>query len=253
MSVRLPRARRREIHFLSAAEVTALAEATVSPYDTLIYLLAYGGLRWGEAAALRRSRCHLTRSRIEVSESLAEVAGRLYFGPTKTYRRRTVVLPGFLREMLAAHLARHVERTPEALVFTDSVGGPLRNANFRQRMWQPAVAAACLPEGLRIHDLRHTCAALLIARGAHPKAIQAHLGHSSIQVTLDIYGHLFPDEMDRLAEQLDAAHVASSRQIAASVRHGGGAEVIEFPSRGRKVAADQGASEWGGEDSNLRP
>jgi integrase len=64
-----------------------------------------------------------------------------------------------------------------------------------------------------------TCAALLIAQAAHPKAIQTHLGHSSIQVTLDLDGHLFPDEMDRLAEHLDAAHGAASVQIAASVRH----------------------------------
>jgi hypothetical protein len=77
---------------------------------------------------------------------------------------------------------------------------------FWHRIWTPSVAAAGLPPNLRIHDLRHTCAALLIARGAHPKAIQTHLGHSTIQVTMDRYGHLFPDEMDRLAEGLDAAY-----------------------------------------------
>src|SRR6266496_1559577 len=54
--------------------------------------------------------------------------------------------------------------------------------------------------------MRHTCAALLIAQGAHPKAIQVHLGHSSIQVTMDRYGHLFPDEWDRLAASLDETH-----------------------------------------------
>jgi integrase len=95
-------------------------------------------------------------------------------------------------------------------------------------------AAAGLPDDLRIHDLRHTNAALLIAQGAHPKAIQTHLGHSSIQVTLDLYGHLYPDEMDRLAAHLDAAHGAKPPQVAASVRHPGGAEVIEFPLRSGK-------------------
>jgi integrase len=64
---------------------------------------------------------------------------------------------------------------------------------------------AGLPEQIRFHDLRHTCASLLIAQGAHPKVIQAHLGHSSIQVTMDRYGHLFPDAMDHLADRLDAA------------------------------------------------
>ena len=76
-------------------------------------------------------------------------------------------------------------------------------------MWIPALQAAGLPEDLRIHDMRHTCAALLIAQGAHPKAIQIHLGHSSIQVTMDRYGHLFPNEWDRLAEGLDQTHRAA--------------------------------------------
>jgi hypothetical protein len=120
-------------------------------------------------------------------------------------------------------------------------------------VWQPAVRALGLPSNLRIHDLRHTCAALLIAQGAHPKAIQAQLGHSSIQVTLDLYGHLFPDDLDRLATQLDAAHEAVSGQIAASVRPGGGAEVIELARRAGKIASDQRVSEWGGLDSNQRP
>lgn len=59
---------------------------------------------------------------------------------------------------------------------------------------------------LRPHDLRHTCAALLVADGAHPKAVQVHLGHSSIQVTMDRYGHLFPSAAEELANRLDATH-----------------------------------------------
>ena len=120
-------------------------------------------------------------------------------------------------------------------------------------MWLPAVEAAGLPEDLRIHDLRHTCAALLVAQGAHPKAIQAHLGHSSIQVTLDLYGHLFPDEMDRLAERLDAANAAVSPRAAAFSRHPGGGEVVELRSEREKAESDQRVSEWGGLDSNQRP
>jgi integrase len=253
VGVSLPRARRREMHFLSAAEVASLAGVIRSPYGTLVCLLAYGGLRWGEAAGLRRGRCHLARSRLEVVESLAEAGGNMYFGPTKTYQRRMIAIPAFLAQMLAAHLAESVPTDPHALVFTNTKGGPLRHSSFRRWTWLPAVAAAGLPKDLRIHDLRHTCAALLVAQGAHPKAIQTHLGHSSIQVTLDLYGHLFPDEMDRLAEHLDAAHSAASSQIAASVRHEGGAEVIRFPSGDRNRPSDQGISSWGGEDSNLRP
>lgn len=69
-----------------------------------------------------------------------------------------------------------------------------------------AVLAAGLPPATRFHDLRHTCAALCIALGAHPKAIQERLGHSSITVTLDRYGHLFPKLDEALTDRLDAMH-----------------------------------------------
>lgn len=120
-----------------------------------------------------------------------------------------MALPRFIRGMLAIHL-KGVPADPNALVFTAPGGGALRLTNFRRRVWVPAVQAAGLPERVRIHELRHTCASLLIARGAHPKAIQEHLGHSSIQVTIDRYGHLFPDEKERLAEALEYAYQAAA-------------------------------------------
>jgi integrase len=110
--------------------------------------------------------------------------------------------------MLARHL-EGVSTDPEALVFTAPGGGPLRLTNFRGRVWVPALRTARLPERLRIHDLRHTSASLLIARGEHPKKIQEHLGHSSIQATMDRYGHLFPDESERLAEALEDTYQAA--------------------------------------------
>lgn len=72
--------------------VRDLAEAA-GEYRTLVYVLAYGGLRWGEAAAIRRRRCDLLRGRIEVAESLAEVGAELHFGHTKTHQARNVTLP----------------------------------------------------------------------------------------------------------------------------------------------------------------
>ena len=90
-------------------------------------------------------------------------------------------------------------------------GAPIRHANFYRRYYKPAVAVA-LPAakaGIRFHDLRHTCAALLIGAGAHPKAIQERLGHKSITMTLDRYGHLLPGLGDALADALDAAHTAA--------------------------------------------
>lgn len=223
VGIKLPRQPRREMRFLSAEEVVELAHAVSAPYGTLIYLLAYGGVRWGEAIALRRRRCELLRSRIEIAESLADVAGSLHFGETKTYQRRTIVIPEFLRQMLADHLGNHVGTDPDALVFTTSTGTPLRHSNFRQKVWLAALARAGLSTSVRIHDLRHTCAALLISQGAHPKKIQVHLGHSSITVSLDLYGHLYPDEMQELADRLDDVHKQALR-----VRQG---RVIELPRR----------------------
>lgn len=61
-------------------------------------------------------------------------------------------------------------------------------------------------EGLRIHDMRHTCASMLIAAGAHPGHVREHLGHSSIRVTMDVYGHLYEDTEDEIAQRLQAIH-----------------------------------------------
>jgi integrase len=113
-------------------------------------------------------------------------------------------------------------------VFTAARGGPLRHNNFYQRIFCPALGRAGLPAQVRFHDLRHTCAALLIAQGAHPKAIQAHLGHRSIQVTMDRYGHLFPDALEQLADRLDAARAAAWTDPARTEPQ---AEVVELPAR----------------------
>ena len=113
-----------------------------------------------------------------------------------------VGIPGFLRDLLSAHLDHHVPDEPDALFFTSPQGAPLRNSNFRRQVWYTAVEQAGLPHGLRIHDLRHTCASLLIAAGANPKAVQVHLGHSSISVTIDGYTHLFSSDVDDLVRRL---------------------------------------------------
>jgi integrase len=209
--VAVPRDRRREMLFLDAGQLLDLADTIDRCFRLLVLVLAYAGLRWGEAAAMRRGRVDLLRRRLEVVESLAEVVGQLHFGPTKTYQERWVTMPRFLVESLAAHL-ESVSSGSGSLVFTAAGGRPLRRSNFGRRVWRPAVLAAGLPDQLRVHDLRHTCAALLIADGANPKMVQAHLGHSSIQVTLDRYGHLFPSDIEAMAAGLDAVH---ARAVAA--------------------------------------
>ena len=186
--------------FLSPAEVRRLAEAIEDRYRVLVYTAAYTGMRWGELAGLGVQRLDLLRGTIEVTEALTEVNGHVRNGPTKTGKSRTLSIPRFLVNLLAEHLATF----PSAggYVFSSAEGTPLRR-NFYRRHYKPAVKRAGLPDTLRFHDLRHTCAALLIAQGAHPKEIQERLGHSTIQLTFDRYGHLLPSLDERLRDGLD--------------------------------------------------
>lgn len=198
--VRLGKATKEEQHVLTDRQVAELARVIADPYGAWVWFMAYSGLRWGEAAALTRRR--VERRRVRVVQSLSEVGGA-HFKPTKTYASRTVILPGFVSGLLTEHIDRCVDRRPEALVFTAPKGGPLSSRNFRRRVWSPALEAACLPERVRMHDLRHTCAALMISEDANPKQIQCHLGHSSITVTMDNYGHLFSGDVEALADRME--------------------------------------------------
>jgi integrase len=207
--VRLPRIVRREMHFLTAAQVEQLADSIAPPFPLLVRFDAYTGLRAGELAALRVGRLDLLRGRCEVVESATEVANELVWGATKTYERRTVRLPRFLCEQLGAYLADR-PHAPGDLVFTMPQGGPLREPKFAERYFKPAALIAGLPAALRVHDLRHTCASLLIREGASIKAVQHHLGHKSASITLDRYGHLFPEELDHLADRLDRLHAQAA-------------------------------------------
>jgi integrase len=217
--VRMPRSPKTEMLFLTAEDVLTLASAITEQFRTLVTSAAYTGLRAGEIGALRVGRVDLQRGSVEVRESLADVKGKLVFGSTKTYAHRTVRLPLFLTNEMAVHLDDRPHQ-PDDLVFTGPTGKPLRHNLFYVRHFKPAAVRAGLPEGLRFHDLRHTCAALLVAQGAHPKAIMERLGHSSIQVTLDRYGHLFPSLDENLTDGLEATYQASltARSGAATAR-----------------------------------
>jgi integrase len=208
VGVRLPKRIEREMLFLDAAQVERLADAIGPHYRMLVYFLAYTGLRFGEAVALKTKRLDLLRGRCEVVESATEVGSALVWGPTKTDERRIVRLPRFLVELLAEHLAGQ-PHGPEDLVFTAPLGGPLRERKFLHGQLKPAARRAGLPATLRAHDLRHTAASLLIREGASIKAVQRSLGHKSAVMTLDRYGHLWPDELEDLAVRLDRARAAA--------------------------------------------
>jgi integrase len=121
-----------------------------------------------------------------------------------------ILRTGKPRTSLVRHLAAFgTPLDPDSLVFTADEGGPVRQANFRNRVWTPACRAAALSRAPRIHDLRHTAAALAIAAGANPKVIQEMLGHSSIVVTMDRYGHLLDTLQDDLAERQEALYAGA--------------------------------------------
>lgn len=191
-ALRLARPRRPEMLYLDPAQVQALADAIVRPYGTLIRFAAYTGLRAGEIGALRVKRIDFVRHTVEVAESVSDVAGELIVGATKTYANRHVPLPALLLDELREYLGERAGDR-EALVFTAPLGGQLRHGNFYRTAFKPAVRAAGLPERLRFHDLRHTYAAFCIASTADPYAVMKRMGHSSITVTYDTYGHLFPE------------------------------------------------------------
>lgn len=210
IGVSLPRTNAREMLFLTAEQADALAAAVPARYRALILCAAWTGLRAGELTALRVSDfADDELSAVRVTRAVSDVGGTLVEDTTKSERSRVVGVPATLRDELRAHLAAvHPHgHGPDALVFPGEHGDWHRHANFYRRHFAPAVRRA-LPadlHGLRFHDLRHTCAALMIDLGAHPKEIADRLGHSSISVTMDRYGHLFPDRHDALTNALDGA------------------------------------------------
>ncbi len=101
-------------------------------------------------------------------------------------------------------LADVTDRDPKALVFESHRKGYLTLGQARYT-FQKATRAVEGCVGVRLHDLRHTCASLSISAGANPKVLQRLMGHKTATITLDRYGHLFPDDLDAVAEALDTA------------------------------------------------
>jgi len=126
--------------------------------------------------------------------------GRIEWGTPKNHERRSVPLPRFLADELTPHLAG---RDASDLVFTSTRGEVLRNRNAR-RAWFDNAAALIGQPGLTPHELRHTAASLAVSAGANVKAVQRMLGHASAAMTLDVYSDLFDDDLDAVAERLDA-------------------------------------------------
>jgi len=207
----LPRAKADERIFLDADQVQALVDAAQDRDKALIYTAAWTGMRWGELVGLKRDRLDLDNRTVEVREALVDIGGTLSLSPPKTPASRRTVR---LTDDNVAVLKHHVATFPpgrETLVFTTDRGRPIRDDNWRKRIWKPLVESVpTVPDGTRFHDLRHTHVALCISTGMNPKFIQNRLGHSSIRVTMDSYGHLLEGLLDQDMASLNALGSASS-------------------------------------------
>ena len=131
----------------------------------------------------------------------------------KTKRsRRTVKLTGAATEALRAHLGRQMEDMDrlgdlyqdQGLVFTSDSGATLNPSNIRNRNLRRLTGKAGLPQ-IRFHDLRHTCATLLLSKNVHPKIVQEMLGHATVAITLDTYSHVLPGMSDQAAAAMENA------------------------------------------------
>lgn len=199
----LPKQRRREMRALSQEEVARFRTAAAGTRHAVLFdFLLATGCRPGEALALRWSDIDLDVGAITVRRALTTVAGKPTFGEPKTATsHRRIPLPTQLCDSLSAHRREQAEgalKTGPAysrnldLVFANEVGRPLELRNIVRRHFKPLLELAGLPPSVRLYDLRHTHATLLLAQGVHPKVAAERLGHATTRMTLDVYSHVLP-------------------------------------------------------------
>ncbi|WP_222273148.1 tyrosine-type recombinase/integrase [Modestobacter marinus] len=197
---------------LTASEALRLAEQLgrtrrTGRYRALLLVLAFGGLRFGEATALRRSDV-LPGGRLRVERSVRRVGGQWVVGEPKTDAgHRTVTLPAAIAAVLEKHLEKYVLASPDALLFSTSSGGYLARSNWNAT-FRRAAEAIGLP-AVRPHELRHTGATLAAATGATTKELMRRLGHASPAAAL-LYQHAADDRDAEIARALDAMLGAAS-------------------------------------------
>lgn len=230
-AVELPRQTRREMEALSPEQASRFLQAAKSyPGDpevvekngsdpragredrwyALWVLLVTGGLRPGEALGLKWT--DLDGSSLRIQRTLVERTGKGWtLEEPKTNRsRRTVALPESTVRALQQHRAKQAKERLKAgdawqangLMFCTAIGTPERQSNIFRRHFKPLLRAAGLPD-VRMYDLRHTAATLLLSAGENPKVVSERLGHSSITLTMDTYSHVLPDMQQRAAEKLE--------------------------------------------------
>jgi len=205
-----PRPKRKELAVLSPEQVEALlAAAKGERLEALFVLAVTTGLRRGELLGLKWGDVDWDAGRLHVQRALVRVNNGMVEQEPKSKRGRSIALPQVALRALHKHRAKQLEERLHAgeywqdsdYVFASEVGGPLPLRTLFVR-FKRLLQKAGLPE-IRFHDLRHTAATLLLRQGVHPKVVQEMLGHSSIQMTLDVYSHVLPDLQREAANKLD--------------------------------------------------
>ena len=251
-NVTLPRVPKTEQRFLSAGQVEQLAEATDPQFRALFTAPFTSGAAGASSSASRRARLSLLKREVRIVGTLEEVPGGVrYVEETKTSAsRRTIIIPAFLVDLLAAHL----KRAPESeFVFSTKDGSPIRRSNFRQRVWKPAVKTPGPDEHLRFHDLRHTCAVAVDRAGRSP---EGDPGPARSLLDHHDSGPLRPpDAVARTPTRSEPRRDARRRrEDVDQTWTKGDAEVISVPRAGRrKHRSTCGFGGWAVLGSNQRP
>ncbi len=196
----LPQTVEREPVFLNEAEIASLIAAHPPFWRSLPLTLVGTGLRWAEAVGLRVRYVDLGRRELTVAWTYSQKFG--WQTPKSKASRRVVPLPRQVVEALRGQLAG---KTADEHVFTMPSGGPVTET-YRVKVWRAAVKAAGLTaKGPRPHDLRHTHVSTLIAAGVPLTVIQRRLGHSTITITSDLYGHVSASSARLAADAMELA------------------------------------------------
>jgi integrase len=198
---RLSKGLAREAVFLSRQEFDRLLACIPEYYRPLVVFLAFSQARWSEATALKWADLDLDANPATVRIVKAwkkNPDGRPEIGVTKSKRgRRTVSIGAEVTRLLGS------PGKPDDLIFQGKLNHErIWYGSFNTRIWKPAVEASGLAKRPNIHDLRHSGASWLMARGTPLSYIQSRLGHESITTTVHVYGHLQPDAQATMAATL---------------------------------------------------
>jgi integrase len=210
-SVDSPRPERTEMGALDEVETRRLLDAASDePLNALFYLAVTTGARLGELLALHWEDIDMTQRRLTIAWTVRRFAGEGYvFGRPKTHRsRRSVALDVETVRVLQEHRRRQLQDRllvgpaygDKGLVFATALGHVLADSTVRTTFNRVLRKAGL--RRIRIHDLRHTAATLMLKAGISPKLVSDRLGHSNIAITLDTYSHVMPDMQHDAAEAL---------------------------------------------------